>query len=87
MSIRIDGERLFSLETEHTLYQMKAEDTGLLLHVWYGRKTGADMSYLIRTVDRGFSGNPFEKIQIRARPESCCLFDGAVGEKAQHDFL
>ena len=60
MGIRIDGERLFSLETEHTMYQMKAEDTGLLLHVWYGRKTGADMSYLIRTVDRGFSGNPWE---------------------------
>ena len=26
MSIRIERERLFSLETEHTLYQMKADD-------------------------------------------------------------
>ena len=37
MSIRInEKERLFSLETIHTEYQMKADETGVLLHVWYG---------------------------------------------------
>ena len=61
MSIRIgEQERLFSLETEHTLYQMKADETGVLLHLWYGPRTGADMGYRIRTVNRGFCGNPYE---------------------------
>ena len=61
VSIRIDEkERLFSLETAHTLYQMKADETGVLLHTWYGQKTGTDMSYRIRTANRGFSGNPYE---------------------------
>ncbi len=61
MGIRIEEKsRLFSLETAHTLYQMKADDTGVLLHVWYGPRTDADMSYRIRTANRGFCGNPFE---------------------------
>ncbi|MBO4472098.1 MAG: alpha-galactosidase [Clostridia bacterium] len=61
MSIRIEEkEKLFSLETAHTLYQMKADETGVLLHTWYGAKTDTDMSYRIRTVNRGFCGNPYE---------------------------
>lgn len=61
MSIRIEEQdRLFSLETAHTLYQMKADETGVLLHTWYGPRTGTDMSYRIRTANRGFCGNPFE---------------------------
>lgn len=62
MSIRIqENERLFSLETSNTLYQFKADETDVLLHVWYGQKTGMDMSYRLRTVNRGFCGNPWEK--------------------------
>lgn len=62
VSIRIQEEkRLFTLETAHTMYQMKADETGVLLHIWYGEKTGEDMSYLIRTVNRGFCGNPYEQ--------------------------
>ena len=61
MSIRIDESKgLFSLETANTLYQMKADETGVLLHTWYGQRTGADMSSRIRTANRGFCGNPFE---------------------------
>jgi len=61
MGIRIgEKERLFSLETAHTLYQMKADETDVLLHLWYGPGTGTDMSYRIRTVNRGFCGNPYE---------------------------
>ena len=61
MSIHIhEKSRLFSLETAHTQYQIKADETGVLLHVWYGPRTNADMSYRIRTVNRGFCGNPFE---------------------------
>ena len=45
VSIRIQEEkRLFTLETAHTMYQMKADETGVLLHIWYGEKTGEDMS-------------------------------------------
>ena len=51
---------IFSLETAHSLYQMKADATGVLLHLYYGGKTGGDMDYLIRYTDRGFSGNPYE---------------------------
>ena len=60
MAIRIEGEKLFSLETGSTLYQMRADDTGLLLHLWYGQKTNADMGYRIRTANRGFCGNLWE---------------------------
>ena len=67
MSIRYDGQTgVFSLETDHTLYQMKADDAGTLLHLHYGEKTGEDMSYLIRTADRGFCGNPYEKRNDRS---------------------
>ena len=51
---------VFSLKTAHTLYQIKADTTGVLLHLYYGKKTDGDMDYLIRYTDRGFSGNPYE---------------------------
>ena len=38
---------------------MGVDNAGVLLHLYYGRKTDADMSYLIRYTDRGFSGNPY----------------------------
>jgi len=61
MSIRFEeSRRVFSLETENTLYQMRADETGVLVHLFYGRKTDTDMSYLVRGGDRGFSGNPYE---------------------------
>ena len=60
MSISIrDG--LFSLETRNTLYQMKADEEGLLRHLYYGRRTEEDMGYLTRRFDRAFSGNPYAK--------------------------
>ena len=42
------------------MYQIKADEIGVLLHVWYGPRMGADMSYRIRTMNRGFCGNPYE---------------------------
>ena len=53
---------LFTLQTDHTMYQMKVDDCGVLLHTYYGKKTSVcDYSYLITYADRGFSGNPYEK--------------------------
>ena len=59
MAIRVDG-RTFYLETKHTLYQMKADDYGVLKHLWYGEKTDQDMEYLLDYPDVGFSGNIYE---------------------------
>ena len=61
MGIQILGaERLFSLTTRHSLYQMKADEYGVLLHLYYGERTDADMSYRIRMTSRGFCANPYE---------------------------
>jgi len=60
--IVIDREnRLFTLHTRNTTYQMKADRHGVLLHTYYGpRLGGGDLSYLVRYADRGFSPNPNE---------------------------
>lgn len=51
-------KRIFTLNTEHTTYQMKVDDYGFLLHLYYGGKIYGDMDYLLTYNDRGFSGNP-----------------------------
>ena len=42
------------------MYQMQADTYGVLRHLWYGAKTGCDMSYLQDYPDVGFSGNPHD---------------------------
>lgn len=61
MAVYVDKEsRVFTLQTQNTTYQMKADDQGVFLHIYYGEKTdNGDKSYLIRCADRGFSGNPY----------------------------
>ncbi len=59
MAIRVEG-RTFYLETKNTLYQMKADEYGVLKHLWYGVRTGQDMEYLLDYPDVGFSGNIYE---------------------------
>lgn len=61
MAIRYQEEnRRFTLQTTHTTYQMKVDDFGFLLHLYYGGKTEGDMDYLLTYYDRGFSGNPYD---------------------------
>ncbi len=62
MSVIFDEKsRIFFLTTDNTEYQIKINEYGTLLHVYYGGKTcGTDMSYLIKEIDRGFSGNTYE---------------------------
>ena len=51
-------DNVITLKTKNSVYQMKA-DRGFLFHTYYGPNVGdTDMSYLWRTIDRGFSGNP-----------------------------
>lgn len=51
---------IFILETEHTIYQMKVDNFGFLLHLYYGAKVSGNMDYLLTHYDRGFSGNPYD---------------------------
>lgn len=62
MAILFDStNRLFTLQTNHSMYQMKADRYGVLLHTWFGMKGSAfDYSYRIAYADRGFSGNPYD---------------------------
>ncbi len=52
--------RIFTLHTTHTTYQMKVDAFGFLLHMYYGGKISGNMDYLLTYYDRGFSGNPFD---------------------------
>ena len=61
MIIQDNTTRVFTLQTRHTTYQLKADQNGVLLHTYYGpRIQGGDLSRLIRYADRGFSPNPNE---------------------------
>ncbi len=61
MSVIIDPQkRVFRLLTDHTEYQLQADQYGVLRHLWYGPKVETDMSYLLDYPDVGFSGNPYD---------------------------
>ena len=62
MAIIIDERnRVFTLQTKNSTYQMKADEHNVLLHSYYGRGTDvSDKSKMIYMADRGFSGNPYE---------------------------
>lgn len=55
-----EQKRIFTLQTQNTTYQMKVDPYGYLLHLYYGRKTKGDLSYLLTFADRGFSANPYD---------------------------
>ena len=52
---------VFTLRTEHTMYQMQVRQFGILCHLYYGPFLGEDeLDYRIIELDRGFSPNPYE---------------------------
>lgn len=53
-----EKDKIFTLHTKDTTYQMKVDRYGFLLHLYYGRRTMGQMDYLLQFADRGFSGNP-----------------------------
>ena len=63
MSIRFEKkDNIFNLITKNSQYQIKISDIGIVMHTYYGDLIGdCDMSYLHKEIDRGFSGNPYEK--------------------------
>lgn len=61
MAIIIEQEqKLITLHTKNTTYQMGVGNYGQLLHLYYGKRLTGDMRYLLTYYDRGFSGNPYE---------------------------
>lgn len=52
-------EKIFSLHTKNTTYQMKVDSYGYLLHLYYGKTINDSMEYMLTYYDRGFSGNPY----------------------------
>lgn len=55
-----ENDRLFTLHTRNSTYQMQVDPYGFLLHLYYGRRTEGCMDYLLQYADRGFSGNPYD---------------------------
>lgn len=58
--IYCEKDRIFTLQTKNTTYQMQVDRYGFLLHLYYGKKTDTCMDYLLTYYDRGFSGNPYD---------------------------
>lgn len=56
-----EKKKIFTLDTKSASYQMQIGRFGHLLHVYYGEKIGnAEVDYLVRGEDCGFSGNCYE---------------------------
>jgi len=53
------NDRLFTINTEHSTYQFKADEYGALLHLYYGGGITGSAEYLLQYLDRGFSCNPY----------------------------
>jgi alpha-galactosidase len=53
-----EQDRIFTLHTAHSTYQMKVDRLGVLLHLYYGTRTEGNLDYLLVYRDRGFSGAP-----------------------------
>ena len=55
-----DKNKLFTLKSKNTMYQMQIAVTGHLLHLYYGEPVSDCCDYLYPLQDRGFSPNPYE---------------------------
>lgn len=54
-----DKTRSFSIHTLNSTYQLKVDQYGFLIHLYYGPRMMGNADYLIKYLDRGFSGNPY----------------------------
>ena len=56
-----DKTKVFTLRTKHSMYQMQVQKHDTLVHLYYGADVGeTEIDYRIISMDRGFSGNPYE---------------------------
>lgn len=64
--------RLFNLQTKDSTYQMYADEYGVLLHTYYGKRIDEEnLEDLIFRADVGFSGNPPEAVWDRTYSLDC----------------
>ena len=55
-----EEEKIFTIHTDASTYQMKVDHLGFLIHLYYGARTEGNMDFLLTYMDRGFSGNPYD---------------------------
>lgn len=55
-----EKDRILTLHTENSTYQMKIDHYGYLLHLYYGRRSEGCMDYIPLYADRGMSGSPYD---------------------------
>lgn len=61
MAVQVDKEqRIFTLNTKNSSYQIMADQYGFLLHLYYGAPVRGSMAYRLTHYDRGFAGNPYD---------------------------
>lgn len=53
-----ERKQTFSINTKHSTYQFMLDPHGFLLHLYYGKRIRGNAGYLLKYLDRGFSGNP-----------------------------
>ena len=63
-----ENGRLFTIHTANSTYQIKADNYGGLLHLYYGRKCEGSMEYLLTYADRGFASNLRLKSSFKRLP-------------------
>ena len=82
-----ENGRLFQLQTRDSSYQMYADEKGVLLHTYYGKRIEAEnLSDLIFRADVGFSGYPPEADGDRTYSLDCLpqeLPSSGVGDYRQ----
>lgn len=56
-----EDTKVFVLRTQHSMYQMQVRELDTLVHLYYGANVGdTEITHRIISLDRGFSGNPYE---------------------------
>ena len=84
MSISVN-EKLFTLQTQSTSYQMKVDDLGLLLHTYYGKKIPVyDMSYALDDYYLSFS--PYDGFTKEGRCHSVDILPQEISTFGNGDF-
>ena len=68
MAVVFDEKKMvFTLQTRNSTWQMQVGRYGHLLHLYYGRKIqDGNLDYLVRGINRGFSGAPYEAGEDRS---------------------
>ena len=63
-----EEQRLFTIHTIQSTYQMKVDRFGYLLHLYYGDRSEGSMEYLLTYADRGFQEIPMRPVRTGPIP-------------------